>query len=476
MTYDVLKDREGWLGSGDALATLRDCSGSKQVAYLLAEQVEAADLVVVNKKDLAGDEKVEVARSMARSLNADAELLVTSHGTISASKLLGLLPTTLPTTEHDPASDQDLDRNQLHSHSHEHGHEHEHAHADSHEDSDSDSHSHSLSHSHDHGDCDDRDCADPSHSHSHSHDHGACDDPDCTDPSHSHSHSHSHDHSACEDPDCTDPSHSHSHSHDHDHGSCDDPDCTDPSHSHSHSHSHDHVGDTTLANLGISSFVYKATRPFHAKRLAKLIFDWPIPIKDELDVALLKDAAHTGYGIEEGTDDDIDDDNDIDDDSDADRTSPFVGVLRSKGFCWIAPTAWEGLLADPWRHDRSMYWSHAGKHVGIQAGGPFWASLPRGTMEEFFDITQNPKECQRILREDFVTEEFGDRRQELVFIGVDLRQAAIEEALEGCLLTDDEMDEYRQKLESLKQSTKEAAAAAAAAAATATATGAAATA
>jgi len=49
-----------------------------------------------------------------------------------------------------------------------------------------------------------------------------CDDPSCSDPSHSHagqehqqediSHSHSHDH-ACEDPNCTDDSHSHSHDH-----------------------------------------------------------------------------------------------------------------------------------------------------------------------------------------------------------------------------------------------------------------------
>eukprot|EP00536_Pseudo-nitzschia_multiseries_P004600 jgi/Psemu1/285205/fgenesh1_pg.77_\ len=463
MTYDVLRDREGWLGNGEtqAQATLRDCSGNKQVAYLLAEQVEAADLVVINKEDLAGDEKVQVSKSMAQSLNADAELLVTSHGTISASKLLGLLSSPAATTDkHDHVDDHDHSHSESESGSHQcedpdctdESHSHTHAQTDhdsvdaSHSRSHSHEHSDSHSHSHDHGACDDPECTDPSHSHSHSHshDHGACDDPECTDPSHSHSH----DHGACDDPECTDPSHSHSHSHSHDHGACDDPDCTDPS----HSHSHDHAGDTSLANLGISSFVYKATRPFDAKRLGKLIFDWPIPIKDELDVALLRDAASTGYGIDES-----------DNESENDEISPFVGVLRSKGFCWIAPTAWEGILADPWRHDRSMYWSHAGKHVGIQTGGPFWASLPRDTMEEFFRITQNPKECQRILGEDFVTEEFGDRRQELVFIGVDLRQTAIENALEGCLLTDAEMDGYRDKLENLKRSMKEAADAAAAA-------------
>jgi hypothetical protein len=68
-------------------------------------------------------------------------------------------------------------------------------------------------------------------------------------------------------------------------------------------------------------------------------------------------------------------------------------------------------------------------------------------MKDFF--IDKPNEYERILNEDFITKEFGDRRQEIVFIGIDLHENEIITALNDCLLTDDEMDEYRTELKKM---------------------------
>lgn len=244
-------------------------------------------------------------------------------------------------------------------------------------------------------------------------------------------HSHSHDHH-CEEVDCDHPSHSHSHDHD-----CQDEDCTDPSHSHSHDHSadgeelshshgHEHAA-TSTADLGITSFAYKHARPFHPNRLMGLLNTWPVPIKDTLDLGLLEEAGTKGAVINGKV-----------------VHSPFTGVIRSKGFCWLAPTRWSGAHNDAYRHDTAMFWSHAGKHFGFSAAGKWWSSMPRNKMKKFFD--ENMDEYHKIIENDFVSHEWGDRRQEIVFIGVNLDEGVIREALDDCLLTDEEFDDYRSSL------------------------------
>lgn len=126
---------------------------------------------------------------------------------------------------------------------------------------------------------------------------------------------------------------------------------------------------------GISSFVYRARRPFHPQRL------WNFWVTG--DVA--------------------------------------PDILRSKGYFWLAT-----------RNAISGFWSQAGQVLSAEPGGMWWAETPR---EEW----PNDDADMIAELEELWDETWGDRRQELVIIGQDLDEATVTEALDTCLLTDKEM-------------------------------------
>jgi hypothetical protein len=97
------------------------------------------------------------------------------------------------------------------------------------------------------------------------------------------------------------------------------------------------------------------------------------------------------------------------------------------------------------------YWSHAGKHFGISTAGKWWGTITKEQMKSYF--ATNEKEYERILREDFVSEEFGDRRQEIVFIGAKINEVEITKALNDCLCDDNDLETYRQQLRNFEEST-----------------------
>lgn len=97
------------------------------------------------------------------------------------------------------------------------------------------------------------------------------------------------------------------------------------------------------------------------------------------------------------------------------------GVLRAKGFFWLAT-----------RNALAGEWSQAGRVLTVGAAGPWWAALPEDERRELLAVYGDE------ALSDW-QEPWGDRRQELVFIGADLDEAGIRERLDAALLTDDEL-------------------------------------
>ncbi len=96
----------------------------------------------------------------------------------------------------------------------------------------------------------------------------------------------------------------------------------------------------------------------------------------------------------------------------------WPGVIRAKGHFWLATRPeWVGEL------------SQAGALVRHEAMGFWWASVPQARWPD------NPE------WRDYVAESwdlvYGDRRQEIVFIGADLDEAKIRQQLDKCLVGDE---------------------------------------
>src|SRR5690606_8003414 len=60
----------------------------RSLVQLLVDQIEFADVIVLNKVDIATPEQLMAARSIIRSLNADARIIETSHARVAPREIL----------------------------------------------------------------------------------------------------------------------------------------------------------------------------------------------------------------------------------------------------------------------------------------------------------------------------------------------------------------------------------------------------
>ncbi|KAG2438247.1 hypothetical protein HYH02_010946 [Chlamydomonas schloesseri] len=380
---------------------LGEGGGLRPVVDLLVEQIECADFVVLNKTDMLPDEaaRAEMAAIVA-SLNPLATVIPCTQGQIPIERVFGSAVHSVVAKlniegQHRgavAAAKSRLAAEEAEKKGHHHHHHHDHEHGKE----GCEAHDHDHDHGHDHG---------HKHEHAkHSHeDHEHHDDCKACAHDHDHDHGHGHEHAKHSHEDhehhddckaCTeDHDHDHKH-HDHGHGHHD--------HKHDHKHEHKHErGETRAASrFGIRNFVYSRRRPFHPQRLKEMVLKWlPVAVNQAID----------GEAPEMGD-------------------SPIKTVMRSKGFMWLSSS-----------HSTAYYWSHAGQHFEIRDEGDWWAAVPSEDWPE--DTAQ-----QDIILNDFDDETpLGDRRQEIVFIGVGMDEAKISAQLDGALLSDEEMAKYTER-------------------------------
>ena len=126
---------------------------------------------------------------------------------------------------------------------------------------------------------------------------------------------------------------------------------------------------------GISSFVFRDHRPFHPERLWNFIQDFP------------------------------------------------QSIIRSKGLFWIGS-----------RPKQALNWSQAGGSIKAESAGVWWASMPFAERIKYASFIDN----QEVIEERWSLD-FGDRLNELVFIGINIDEYEIQKKIEDSLCNEDEI-------------------------------------
>merc|ERR1712048_307019 len=166
--------------------------------------------------------------------------------------------------------------------------------------------------------------------------------------------------------------------------------------------------------FGITSFVYRARRPFHPGLLYDLFLEPFFMMPENDDEASVSDAKLAKQQKEAAT-------------KGKNRGREMGELLRSKGFVWIATS-----------HDVMGAMQQAGNNIRFSAEGPWMCNI-RDMWEGQVSADSEEKIKKDMCNEKGEEYQYSDRRQELVFIGQGLKHEAIQNLLDQCLLNDDEM-------------------------------------
>ena len=167
-------------------------------------------------------------------------------------------------------------------------------------------------------------------------------------------------------------------------------------------------GHSEADEYGVRSFVYRARVPFHPRRIAIFIdgflhfaSEWAqLPQQQRGDVHG-KDPKYERM------------------------LKRYGNILRAKGFCWLA------------EHDSFIIgFAQSGRIGSLNPIMPWYTLIPK----EQWGVEEGTNDWEVI--ESKFAEPHGDRRQELVFIGTDLKIDNIRKDLDLCLMTKKELKRY----------------------------------
>ncbi|CAK7214916.1 hypothetical protein SCUCBS95973_002299 [Sporothrix curviconia] len=199
----------------------------------------------------------------------------------------------------------------------------------------------------------------------------------------------------------------------------------------------------------VQNFVYTRRRPFHPRRLYTLLYDkfilqmehpdgeeeggegMDVDDDEESSEDEMLDAAKDA--VSEGGDNDNSED--MADDSPPENSVILTNKRASTIFRRLFRSKGEFFLAT--RPQQAGEWSQAGAMLTLRGGRPWFATLPQD------DYMTGNAEVDRLVQFDLKSGgEWGDRRQELVFIGEALDIPGLEAALDECLLDDCEFADW----------------------------------